>query len=142
MGLGHLPVAPGTWGSLPGLLLYGLLWRLDGPWLALGGACLVTVVGSWAAAAAEAHFGRKDPHPVVVDEIAGQMVSLLFLEPSVRALIAAFVLFRLLDVIKPFPCNKLQELPGASGIMADDLIAGLYANVVLHLLHWLRPAWF
>lgn len=142
LGLGYLPVAPGTWGSLPGLLLAWLLWQWAGPWLVLAGVGVVTALGTWAAAAAEPYFGRRDPHPVVIDEISGQMLTLLFLAPTAKTLLAGFLLFRLFDVLKPYPSNRLQDLPGASGIMADDLMAGLYANLVLHLLHWLYPAWW
>jgi phosphatidylglycerophosphatase A len=142
LGLGHAPFAPGTVGSLPGLLLVVLLWRLGGAWTVLAGALLVTALGFWAARAAESRFGRPDPAPVVIDEIAGQMVSLLFLAPTATSLLLAFVLFRLFDVWKPFPVRRAERLPGASGIMTDDLLAGVYANAVHQTLRWAFPGWW
>ena len=141
LGAGYFPVAPGTWGSLPGLALAWGLARLAGDWAVAAGAAVVSVLGVWAAGRAESILGEKDPGPVVVDEIAGQMVSLLFLPQSPRVLVGGFLLFRALDVLKPWPANRLEDLPGGSGIMADDLMVGLYANLILHgLAHW-RPVW-
>ena len=140
-GTGYGPIAPGTWGSLPGL---AFVWGLDRLWgrlaVAAGATCFA-VVGVWAAGRAEALLGKKDPGPVVVDEIAGQMFALLFLPVNARVLLAAFLLFRVLDVWKPWPARRLEDLPRGSGIMADDLMVGLYANLILHgLAHW-RPVW-
>lgn len=111
-------------------------------WTVATGALVVTAVGTWAAGAAEAHFGRRDPGAVVVDEIAGQMVSLLFLVPTPSALVVAFVLFRVFDVWKPFPVRRVERLPGASGIMFDDLLAGAYANALQQALRWGFPGWW
>jgi phosphatidylglycerophosphatase A len=99
------------------------------------------VLGLWAAGRAEALFGEKDPGRVVIDEIAGQMVALLFIRPTALVLLAAFFLFRVMDVLKPWPARRLEDLPGGSGIMADDLMAGLYANLILHGLALWRPDW-
>lgn len=140
-GTGYGPIAPGTWGSIPGLVLAWGLARLGGPWGVLSGAVAFAVAGVWAAGRAEALFGEKDPGRVVVDEIAGQMVALLFVRPTGPVLVAAFLLFRILDVVKPWPARRLEDLPGGSGIMADDLMAGLYANLILHGLALWRPEW-
>jgi phosphatidylglycerophosphatase A len=140
-GAGYGPIAPGTWGSLPGLAFAWGLERLAGHWAVLAGAAFFAAAGVWAAGRAEALLGEKDPGRVVVDEIAGQMVGLLFLRPTARLLLLAFVLFRILDVVKPWPARRLEELPGGSGIMADDLMAGLYANLILHGLALWRPVW-
>ena len=139
LGLGYAPVAPGTFGSLGGLILVWIGWRLGGAWLVLFAALGVVAVGMWAAGVAEAHFGSRDPGAVVIDEVAGQMVSLLFLAPSPTTLIAGFLLFRLFDIWKPYPVRRLENLPGVSGIMADDLLAGAYANIVLHALRLVLP---
>jgi phosphatidylglycerophosphatase A len=140
-GTGYGPIAPGTWGSLPGLVFTWGLYRLAGTWGVASGAAFFALSGIWAAGVAERRFGEKDPGPVVVDEIAGQMVTLIALPPSARLLLIGFVLFRVLDVVKPWPAHRLEELPGGSGIMADDLMVGLYGNLVLHgLAHW-RPEW-
>ena len=141
LGIGFMPIAPGTWGSLPGLLLAFLLDRWAGGWAVLGGAAAVAAVGTWAADRAARRLGDSDPGPVVVDEIAGQMLTLAFVPHAATALIAGFFLFRALDIWKPWPANRLEALPGGSGIMADDLMAGLYGNVLLRLLaHW-QPGW-
>ena len=140
-GLGYGPIAPGTWGSLPGLAFAWGLDRFAGPWAVLGGASFFALAGVWAAGRAEALLGEKDPSRVVVDEIAGQMVALLFLPVTARVLLFAFLLFRALDVWKPWPARRLEDLPGGSGIMADDLMVGLYANLILHGLALWRPVW-
>lgn len=132
-GVGSFPVAPGTAGALVGVALFALT-RLAGPaapvlvWLA------VTGIGLWSAGAAERALGCRDPGSVVIDEIAGQLLALLLLPPTARNLLLGFVAFRLFDVAKPFPLRRLERLPGASGIMADDLMAGLYANGTVRLL--------
>jgi len=140
-GTGYGPIAPGTWGSLPGLALTFGLDRWAGPWAVLAAALVVTVAGVWAAGRVEALLGEKDPGRVVVDEIAGQMVTLAFLPMTLGILVAAFVLFRVLDVFKPWPARRLEDLPGGSGIMADDLMVGLYANLILHGLVLWHPEW-
>lgn len=140
-GTGYGPIAPGTWGSLPGLAFAWGLDRLGGHWAVVAGASCFTLAGVWAAGRAEALIGKKDPGAIVVDEIAGQMVTLMFLPTSARVLVVAFFAFRVLDVVKPWPANRLEALPGGSGIMADDLMAGLYANLVLRGLALFGPAW-
>lgn len=140
-GAGYGPIAPGTWGSLPGLAFAWGLDHLAGRWAVLGGASFFALAGVWAAGRAEALLGEKDPGRVVVDEIAGQMVALLFLPVTGRVLLVAFMLFRVLDVWKPWPAHRLEVLPGGSGIMADDLMVGLYANLILHGLALWRPVW-
>src|SRR5262249_36973612 len=140
-GTGYGPIAPGTWGSLPGLALAWGLARGIGAWGVLAGAIVFALVGIWAAGRAEALLGEKDPGRVVIDEIAGQMVTLLFVRPTPAVLVAGFLVFRILDVLKPWPARRLEDLPGGSGIMADDLMAGLYANLILHGLAFWRPAW-
>jgi phosphatidylglycerophosphatase A len=132
-GFGYGPIAPGTWGSLPGVALAWALGRTDRPWALAAGAVVVTAVGLWAADRAAALWGEEDPGRVVVDEIAGQMVTLAFLPPAPGVLALGFVLFRLFDVWKPWPARRLEDLPGGAGIMADDLAAGAYANLVLRL---------
>ena len=135
LGAGYGPKAPGTFGSAVGLLLWIALPKIL--WLQLLAVGLVAVVGSWAGTVAEAHFGRHDPGEVVIDEVAGMMVTLLF-NPIAGPLwmLAAFVLFRAADIVKPFPVRLFERLPGGIGIMADDLAAGVYANLALRLCIW------
>jgi len=94
----------------------------------------VTIVGTWAAHVVERALGDKDPGVIVVDEVAGMTLSVLALPLTLPVLLAAFVLFRIFDVVKPFPANRAQALPGGVGVMIDDLIAGLYTLLVLMAL--------
>jgi phosphatidylglycerophosphatase A len=140
-GSGYGPIAPGTWGSVPGVALAWGIDRWGGPWAVLVAALVFAAAGVWAAGRAERLLGEKDPGRVVVDEIAGQIVTLLFLPASAPVLVIGFLLFRVLDVLKPWPARRLEDLPGGSGIMADDLMVGLYANLILHGLVLWRPVW-
>ena len=131
-GAGYAPIAPGTAGSaLTALALW--LFPLSDPGLLLVLA-LVLVSGTWAAERAERLLGQKDPGAIVVDEVAGMIVSVLFLPRTFAVLLAGFFLFRLFDVTKPFPARTSQRFAGGVGVMIDDVIAGLYALVVLLLL--------
>jgi phosphatidylglycerophosphatase A len=140
-GIGYAPVASGTWGSLPGLAFAWVLDRWAGGFAVAGGALVFAVAGIWAGGPAAERLQDTDPRQVVVDEIAGQMVTLAFLPCHARMLVAGFFLFRALDVWKPWPANRLEALPGGSGIMADDLMVGIYGNLILRLIaHW-HPGW-
>jgi phosphatidylglycerophosphatase A len=100
----------------------------------------VTVLGTWAADAAERALGGKDPGVIVVDEVAGMMLAVLAVPPTAVVIVVAFFLFRVFDVLKPFPANASQRLRGGLGVMVDDLIAGFYALVLVMLarrLGWL-----
>ena len=129
LGVGYIPYAPGTFGSAVGLLLWAVL-----PASALAQALAIVVVfsaGSWSGTVAERHFGRIDPGEVVIDEVMGMLVT-LFLNPvGWRGAAVAFLLFRVADIVKPYPANRLERLPGGVGIMADDAMAGIYANLAL-----------
>jgi len=177
-GLGYLPKAPGTFGSLAGLLLGWILLKLwphtslweAGPRLAnvpipyIVPAIVVTVliglVGLWAASRASDYLDTKDPQVVVVDEVSGQLLAILFTFGSTerylqgmtnfhdgfwwrgdvnwKYLLAGFILFRVFDIWKPFPARRAEFLPGGLGIMADDWVAGAYAALGLWLLRALR----
>jgi phosphatidylglycerophosphatase A len=132
-GLGYAPVAPGTFGSAAGLLIFWLTRHWSTP-AQLAIIAVVSVVGIWASTEAAAHFGREDPGQVVIDEVAGQLVTLAFTGAGVTAMIAGFLIFRVLDIIKPYPANRFESLHGGLGIMADDLMAGVYGCALLHLL--------
>jgi phosphatidylglycerophosphatase A len=131
-GVGYAPVAPGTFGSAAGLALWWFLPRSATVQAALVAALFVA--GSLAGSVAERHFGRTDPRQVVLDEVMGMLIT-LFLNPvgSVGAL-AGFLLFRAADVVKPFPANRLERLPGGVGVMADDAMAAVYANLALRAM--------
>jgi phosphatidylglycerophosphatase A len=132
-GVGYAPIAPGTCGSAVGLLLWAALRQTS----TLSQAAVIVgllVVGSLAGNVAERHFERTDPSQVVVDEVMGMLIT-LFLNPVGWAgALVGFVLFRAADVIKPFPANRFERLPGGFGVMADDGMAAIYANVALRLL--------
>ena len=139
LGLGYAPVAPGTVGSAAGLLL----WALLPPFASVQGAAIVVlfIIGSWSGSVAEQHFGRSDPGQVVIDEVMGMLIT-LFMNPVGWAGIGlAFFLFRAFDIVKPYPANRLERLHGGLGIMADDGMAGVYANLALRfamrLGHWI-----
>ena len=128
-GVGYAPVAPGTFGSAAGLLVW---WLLPASPIVQGATIIaVFVAGSWGGNVAERHFGRTDPGQVVIDEVMGMLIT-LFLNPvGWMGAIAGFVLFRVFDVIKPYPANRLEQLHGGIGVMADDAMAAVYANLVL-----------
>ena len=135
LGAGYAPFAPGTVGSAVGLALWLLLPNIL--WMQVAAIVAASVAGAWAGNVAEAHFGKKDPGHVVIDEVAGMMVTVLLVPiPGVVWPIVAFLLFRASDIVKPYPANRLEGLPGGIGIMADDLLAGVYANLALRLCIW------
>jgi len=139
-GAGRSPIIPGTAGTLAALPLA----VAAGLWLPLWGYALATLavagIGVWAAGVAAPRLGAKDPGAVVVDEAAGLLVTLLGVPITWISVAGAFVLFRIMDILKPAPARRAESLPGGWGIMADDLIAGVYASLALRAgLHiWAR----
>jgi phosphatidylglycerophosphatase A len=138
-GSGYWPKAPGTAGSLGGLLVAWVLMRLFNaqPWHFLLLTLLVTPAGIWASTRAARLAAGKDPQFVVVDEVLGQWLTLAGARVlDLPHMAAAFVLFRLLDIVKPWPLRRLERLPEGTGIVADDLAAGAYGALVLLLAGW------
>ena len=143
-GSGLSPIAPGTVGSLVAVVLYyfspldaGSLWHLDDPDL-LVFLLLIAVsffAGIWAANGISSP-SDPDPGRIVWDEFVGMWVTCLLLPKHVMILAIAFAAFRFFDVVKPFPIRRLERLPGGLGIMADDLLAGIYGAVLCNLLHF------
>jgi phosphatidylglycerophosphatase A len=129
-GAGFSPFAPGTAGSLVGLALYWPL-QMAGPWTQVGVTAITYFAGVAASTRLAERLGRKDPGAAVVDEVVGMWVSLLFLPFTPATAAAGFVLFRLFDVVKPYPARQFEALPGGWGIMTDDVMAGIYANLIL-----------
>lgn len=133
---------PGTFGSLLAVGIFLLFARsLTGsPLIAVVVVLILvfTVTGIWAGTRTEQLLGRKDPGKVVVDEVAGQFIALfpltLFARWSTVAVIVSFILFRFFDIVKPYPANRLQDLNGGAGIMFDDLVAGVYAAVIVSII--------
>ena len=128
-GVGHAPVAPGTAASAVTAVALGLAAPSRPTLIAF--VLAVVLVGTWAAQEAERWLDEKDPSAIVIDEVAGMALSVLALPITPGVLLAGFLLFRVFDVVKPYPANALQRLPGGVGVMIDDLVAGLYALLVL-----------
>lgn len=131
--VGRLPVAPGTWGSLVGVAIWEFgVFQLGFPvrLAVIGGVALLAV---WVSGLAETTLG-KDARPIVIDEVVGQWVALLWLPQHLFWVVASFILFRAFDVIKPFPVGVSQKLKGGWGVVADDVLAGLYTAGVLYLI--------
>jgi len=150
-GLGYLPKAPGTWGSLAGILIYSLtqfyfpLTAIPGArlplidrvtwaaWTGLPITVAIALVGVWCATRTANFSGKKDPQFVVIDEVSGQHITYIFSLTLLdwKYLLLGFILFRVFDIWKPFPARQAESLPGGLGIMADDWIAGIYAALGL-----------
>ncbi|MBT8339223.1 MAG: phosphatidylglycerophosphatase A [Desulfatitalea sp.] len=131
--VGRFPTAPGTMGALLGLPVAFILAGLPLP-AALFWIVLLTMAAVWIAGKAERQLGRKDPGCIVIDEIAGMAVAVAGIPLTLETGVAGFLLFRLFDIFKPFPIGYAERrLPGGWGIVMDDIIAGLMANVVLRM---------
>ena len=134
---GYLPRAPGTWGSLVGLLLFLLLHTLNLP-VYIAVVAGLFVVGSFAAGEAEKILDNRDPGAVVIDEIVGMLITMIGVPATPLTLFLGFVLFRIFDIVKPFPVNIFdQRFHGGLGIMLDDVVAGIYSLILLQLLIFL-----
>jgi len=138
---GYFPIAPGTVGSAAGLVVYLLVWWTHSPAVEVALIVAVFAAGVWAATEAERYFGGIDPGPVVIDEVLGMLITLAFMPVGVATAIAGFVLFRIFDVIKPYPANRFERLHGGLGVMADDAMAAVYANLALRALVYMLPGW-
>ncbi len=130
-GVGYIPYFPGTIGTLAGLAVFCLLG--SDPRVQAAGTAFTIVTGIWAAGRMAAYLKEEDPRPVVIDEVAGTLLGFLFLPARWPVLIAGFLIFRFLDILKPFGIRRLEDLPGGWGIMMDDLAAGLLTNLALHI---------
>jgi phosphatidylglycerophosphatase A len=133
-GVGLLPIAPGTWGSLVTL---PFAWAIASAWSSyalIPAAALVFTVGAWAADDHVHRLGREDPGEAVIDEVAGQMITLALVPPGLLAYAIGFLLFRVLDIVKPFPANWCdRNVKGGIGVMSDDMVSGLYGMVLMAL---------
>lgn len=139
--IGYFPIAPGTVGSAAGLAVFVALRALGAsPAVDLVVIAALFVAGVWSGTLAERHFGGTDPGPGVVDEVVGMLVTLWALPATWATALAGFVLFRILDVIKPWPANRLEGLHGGLGMMADDVMAAIYANLLLRGALLMLPA--
>lgn len=133
---GHIPFAPGTMGTLVAIPLYLLMVGSLQGWLYAAAVIVLTLVAILISGLAETIYGRKDPPQIVIDEIAGFMLTMTAIPPDAMYIIMGFILFRVFDILKPQPAAWINErMRGGSGIVLDDVVAGLYANIVLQFLH-------
>lgn len=139
--VGYFPVAPGTAGSLAALVLYAIVRWVNHPLFETAVLATIFVVGVWAATRAEEILGVEDPGPVVIDEVLGMLITLAWLPLSLTGVVVGFLLFRIFDIVKPFPARRLEHAPRGWGIMLDDAMAGVYGQVALRLGLWALPAW-
>jgi phosphatidylglycerophosphatase A len=138
-GAGYAPVASGTVGSFVTVVA---IWLLPLTPLRIAVALVVVIlVGIWAGSRVERVLGRKDPGVIVIDEVAGMLLSVILLPRTIPVLITAFLLFRLFDIWKPFPARESQALTGGMGVMVDDLIAGFYTLILIMGALTLFPGW-
>ena len=133
---GYFPIAPGTAGSAVGLALLFAIRLLGSAGLELGVLVVTVAIGIWAAGVGERHAAREDPGLVVIDEVAGMLLTMLWVPLTWATAVVGFLAFRLFDIVKPFPARDAERLHGGLGIMADDLIAAVYAMVVVRLFVW------
>ena len=137
LGSGLVPFAPGTAGTLVGVLI--CLFFLPFPWIVRLPAVLALLALSvYVAQQAENIYKKKDDQRIVIDEIIGFQITMLSAEINILNICAGFVLFRIFDILKPFPIKNLQRLPGGWGIVVDDVVAGIYAGAVMWLLIYWR----
>jgi len=137
-GAGRLKPGPGTWASVATVILWALISSCIPPeartWSTIVAAAAVTLIGIPAATRVARAAAIKDPQFVVIDEVAGQLIALIAVPLAWKTFLAGLILFRVFDILKPFPIRRLERLPEGTGIVVDDLGAGLYALAVMHLL--------
>jgi phosphatidylglycerophosphatase A len=129
-------------GSAAGLVVYaGIVAAGGAAWLQLAAILVVFAVGTWSATIAERYFGGIDPGPVVIDEVLGMLITLALVPVGVKGAIIGFLVFRVFDVVKPFPAGRLERLHGGLGVMSDDAAAAVYGNIVMRLMMAFAPGW-
>jgi len=134
-GVGYSPIAPGTLGTLVAVPIYYFLSENPSPLyeITLVGFFFLSV---WIAENAERYFGKKDDQRIVIDEIMGFLITMLWIPKTIPFIIIGFFLFRFFDILKPFPIRHLEKgLKGGYGVVLDDVLAGVYANIILHVLY-------
>lgn len=139
--LGFFPFAPGTVGSAAGILLYVICRSAGILYLEVPIIIALFVLGLVFTRPTEQALGCVDPGPIVIDEVMGMMITLALVPVGWGGMLLGFLLFRALDVFKPFPARQLERLHGGFGVMSDDAMAAVYANLLLRGAHYLGPAW-
>ena len=139
--VGFAPVAPGTFGSAAGVALVYLVRAFEaGPWVEPLLIVALFAAGVWAAASTERQLGNTDPGPVVIDEVVGMLVTVMWIPVTPLGALVGFLVFRVLDVVKPWPSRQFESLHGGMGIMADDVMAGVYGHLLMRGLVLAAPA--
>jgi phosphatidylglycerophosphatase A len=138
--LGYVPLAPGTFGSAAGLAAFYAVRASGSAGVELATIAVLFAIGIWSGTVAEHHFGGIDPAPVVLDEVVGMLITLALLPVNASGAIVGFLVFRILDVVKPWPSARFEKLPGGLGVMADDGMAAVYGNLVMRGLIAVAPA--
>lgn len=130
---GYFPLIPGTIGTALGVVIY---WAISGFQLIYysGFLLLLTILGLYESEKAEIYFSRKDAPQIVIDEIIGYLITMMYIPSKLKFVIIGFFVFRIMDIVKPFPCRQLQQLKGGTGIVIDDVIAGIYSNIILQIV--------
>ncbi len=131
--VGYLPLMPGTFGSMVGVGLFYLLKGASQPVYFSVIFCII-VLGMITSGRVEKLLNKKDPSCIVIDEVMGMLIALSFMPHDLKIVILAFLIFRILDTLKPYPVGRIQDLRGSAGVMADDLVAGIYTNIVLQVI--------
>ncbi|MBN2372751.1 phosphatidylglycerophosphatase A [bacterium] len=132
-GIGYIPFCPGTFGTFAAIFLYAVIARFS-LYSQVGAIFVIFFIGVWAAQKAEKILNKKDPTVVVIDEAAGYLLTMCFLPFSITVSLIGFFLFRIFDILKPFPIKRLEKISGGWGIMMDDILAGIYSSVVLRVI--------
>jgi phosphatidylglycerophosphatase A len=138
--LGYVPIAPGTFGSAAGLAVFAAVRGTGSTAIETAAIVLLFLIGVWSGTQAEHHFGGVDPQPVVLDEVVGMLITLAFLPVNWVGAFVGFLVFRVLDVFKPWPAARFERLPGGLGVMADDGMAAVYGNLIMRALVAFAPA--
>ena len=135
--VGRVPIAPGTAGTVVGVFLY-LGTKGLAPVSSLAVCVLLFLMGTWAAGRAEVILGRTDSPSIVIDEVVGYLVAMFLVPTGWIYIVSGFLLFRVFDILKPWPLKRLEKLHGGLGVMLDDIGAGVYTNLVLQLAAFLH----
>jgi len=138
--VGYAPVAPGTFGSAAGLAIFALMRASGSIYVELAVIVVLFAIGVWSGTEAEHHFGGTDPGPIVLDEVVGMLITLALLPVNAMGAFVGFIVFRALDVVKPWPSGRFERLHGGLGIMADDGMAAVYGNIMMRIALAVAPA--
>jgi phosphatidylglycerophosphatase A len=138
-GLGYFPFAPGTLGTLIAIPVYYFLSNISSPIYEIT-LIAFFFLSSWISENAERYFGKKDDPRIVIDEVMGFFITMLWVNKTLPSILIGFLLFRVFDILKPFPIRRLEKRwKGGFGVVLDDVLAGIYGNIILHLIERIWP---